>query len=184
MPLAPRAQWGTEGWAGSLFRASPDYILSRWPRKLSQQHYWYVMPPQKSQGYSLAPPPLHNPNRMQWTQETKIFPLPQQCVVLPARALCQATNCAVLNPSYFHSISCNCQRCIRCLTLIVEVWCCLFKSCTMWAEVYQFLASHCNENSCPITSANLHTNTLVNFKIKLKRLSGTACAFILDTIGT
>lgn len=138
---------------------------------------------QKSRGYPLALP-LHNPNRMQWTQEAKILPLPQQYAVLPARALCQATNCAVLNPSYFYSISCNCQRYIRCLTSIMAVWCCLFESCTTRAEVNEFFAPHFNENFCHTTSANLHTNTLVIFKIKPKRLSGTACAFILDTIGT
>lgn len=162
MPLALPAQWGMEGWAGSPFRASPDYMLSRWPRKVPQQYCCYVIPPQKSQGHPLCLP-LHNPNRMQWTQEAKIFPLAQQCAVLPARALCQATNCVVLNPSYFYSISCNCQRSIRCLTLIVVVWCRLFKSCTMRAEVNQFFASHCNENFWHTTSAALHTNTLVIF---------------------
>lgn len=122
-----------EGWAGSPFRASSGCILSRWPRKVPQQRCCYVIPPQKSQGYPLALP-LHNPSRMQWTQEAKIS-LPQQCAAVPARALCQATSCAVLNPSYIYSISCNYQRFIRCLTLIVAVWWCLFKSCTMRAEV-------------------------------------------------
>lgn len=120
---------------------------------------------------------LHNPSTMRWTQEAKIFPVLQQRAALPAQALCQASNCAMLNPSYFYSISCNCQRHIRCLPLIMAAWCCLFKSCTTRAKVNQSFASHCNEKICHTTSANLHANTYLFFLNKTKKAQWNCLCF-------
>lgn len=182
-PLALAAYEGAGAWAGSSFGASSGSLLPQWPEKAPWLCYPVVIPPQNLWGHPLAPP-LHNPSRMQWTQEAQIFSLLQQHPGVPEQALCQASNCAVLNPSYFYSTSCNCQRCIRCLPLIVMVLCCLYKRCAMRATVNQFFASHHNENFCHITLASFLLINSSFFKTKLNRLSGTAYALSLDTRGT